>query len=270
MAEVIEPIKNRFNKRVTKISGTQFLVVDRNYSSGIQHPKHVDVTPRLSIVLSGQLKETVGQQEVFAKTASLVVKPGCTEHSNEFGPKGARVVSVELKLGEALSGELDEEFKTWRWFHGLPYASQVFSFIRTVKEKQDPQGMEASLIELLASLPRAERSINATPPDWLIRLKVQLREEFQNTIYVQDLARENGVHPVYLARVFRKFYGCSVKHYIRQLRLNHLLSELTSSQKTLVDLAFSNGFSDQSHFNRIFKSELGMSPGQFRQFVKEF
>ena len=270
MAEVIEPLKNKDRKRITKLRGAQFLVVDRRYSSGIQHPKHVDITPRLSIVLSGQLKEKVGKTEEFAKTASLVIKPGCTEHSNEFGPKGARVVSVELKLGEELSSDLAYLFKTWRWFHGLPYASEVFSFLKAVKEKQRQEDMEASLIELLASLPEVEKNKDAIPPDWLIGLEEQLRGEFQDTIYVQDLARENGVHPVYLARVFRRFYGCSVKHYIRQLRLNHLLSELSNSQKTLVDLAFSNGFADQSHFNRVFKSELGMSPGQFRQFVKEF
>ena len=101
-------------------------------------------------------------------------------------------------------------------------------------------------------------------------LEEKLRDEFEEPIYVQDLAAQIDIHPVYLARVFRRYHHCSVKDFIRKLRINKVLDGLASGQKPLVDLAISNGFSDQSHLNRVFKSELGCSPGQFRQFVKDF
>ena len=37
----------------------------------------------------------------------------------------------------------------------------------------------------------------------------------------------------------------------------------------LVDIAHLSGFSDQSHFTRIFKSLVGLSPGKYRNFVQD-
>jgi AraC family transcriptional regulator len=40
--------------------------------------------------------------------------------------------------------------------------------------------------------------------------------------------------------------------------------ELVGSEKAMSEIALAAGFSDQSHFNRSFKRETGVSPTQYR------
>jgi len=73
-----------------------------------------------------------------------------------------------------------------------------------------------------------------------------------------------GVHPSYLARTFRKFYGCTVGDYVRRLRVDYAVRELKESDKSLAEIATAAGFYDQSHFTHEFKSHLRMTPAEFR------
>ena len=73
-----------------------------------------------------------------------------------------------------------------------------------------------------------------------------------------------GVHPVHLAREFRRHFGRTVGDYIRQQRIGQACRELKKDGAPLVEIALSVGFSSQSHFTRAFKSLTGTTPSSFR------
>ena len=52
--------------------------------------------------------------------------------------------------------------------------------------------------------------------------------------------------------------------YIRQLRVEYACRQLSSSSTALAEIASAAGFSDQSHFSRTFKRQIGMTPSQYR------
>jgi len=79
------------------------------------------------------------------------------------------------------------------------------------------------------------------------------------------LAAMVNVHPVHLARSFRRFQGCTISDYVRQLRVDNARRKMMSGNVRLVDIALSSGFSDQSHFSRSFKRVTGMTPTEFRK-----
>jgi AraC family transcriptional regulator len=73
-----------------------------------------------------------------------------------------------------------------------------------------------------------------------------------------------GVHPVHLAREFRRHFGRTVGGYIRQQRIDQACRELKKDGAPLAEIALSVGFSNQSHFTRAFKSVTGTTPSSFR------
>jgi AraC family transcriptional regulator len=85
---------------------------------------------------------------------------------------------------------------------------------------------------------------------------------------VADLAAEAGVHPVYLARVFRRHHRCTIAQYVRRRRLERALHELSTSRRSLAEIAIDTGFADQAHFSRAFKAHAGLTPGQFRKLAR--
>ena len=79
-----------------------------------------------------------------------------------------------------------------------------------------------------------------------------------------EIAAQVGVHPVQLARAFRKRYRCSVGELQRRLRLEHASRQLVTTHRTLAEIALAAGFSDQAHFCRVFKAHTGLTPARFR------
>ena len=84
---------------------------------------------------------------------------------------------------------------------------------------------------------------------------------------VQVVRRRAGVHPVYLARCVRRWYGTTVGDELRRLRLGASIAMLTNSQSTVSTVAHCGGYSDEPHFCRSTQNTLGLTPRRLRQLV---
>ena len=91
-----------------------------------------------------------------------------------------------------------------------------------------------------------------------------LVEHFSETLKLTQIAAEVGVHPVYLATAFRRKFGVTVGEFVRRLRIEHACAELKKKDLPLSAIALQAGFADQSHFSKVFKSYVGMTPREYR------
>src|SRR5262249_52461237 len=98
----------------------------------------------------------------------------------------------------------------------------------------------------------------------LSRVIAFLDEHFVDSPSLSEVARAAEVHPVHLARTFRRHYRCTVGEYLRQLRVTFACRQLTQGSRPLVEIALAAGFSDQSQFSRTFKRAMGLTPAAFR------
>jgi AraC-like DNA-binding protein len=83
---------------------------------------------------------------------------------------------------------------------------------------------------------------------------------------VQKVAKNLGISPRYLQRLLEKS-GVSFTARVNELRLQRafaLLSETRDSARRISDIALDAGFSDLSHFNRLFRSRFGDTPSGVR------
>lgn len=79
-----------------------------------------------------------------------------------------------------------------------------------------------------------------------------------------ELARRLDVSVRQLERLFSMETGKSPRAYGRQIRIRMASWLLTSSDRTVADIATSCGFSDASHLGREFRKEFGESPNVYR------
>ncbi|HET6701301.1 MAG TPA: helix-turn-helix transcriptional regulator, partial [Gemmatimonadaceae bacterium] len=87
-------------------------------------------------------------------------------------------------------------------------------------------------------------------------------------VRVREIAARAGVHPVYLARRFRRFFGSSVVSYLQRGRVTRAADLIASSSLPLSTVAFEAGFADQSHLNRSFRAGTGFTPGAYAGFIR--
>jgi AraC family transcriptional regulator len=124
--------------------------------------------------------------------------------------------------------------------------------------------VEGMMLELLGVCDRQARG-NAAPPRWLRSVSDLLREHCTDPWSLADVAAEAGVHPGYLACVFRRHFGCTIGEFIRRQRISLACRALAEGDTPLADVALLAGFADQSHFTRTFKRQLGLTPAAYRK-----
>lgn len=125
---------------------------------------------------------------------------------------------------------------------------------------------EGLIFEILAEAVRSRVSTDETKsPRWLAPVGEFLHANFSESIVLEDVARIADVHPVRLARVFRRQTGGTIGEYVRRLRVEYASRRISASTDSFIEIALTTGFTDQSHFARTFKNHFGVTPGEYRK-----
>ena len=247
------------SRRVVDCAGGVRLI-EAAYAPGMRFAPHAHDRGNVSLILRGQIEETVGQDAVCATTCGVVVKPAGTVHSNRFGPDGARTLVIDTP----------DSLKDWRWFHAGPVSASALRVYRAFGEDDDSGDVGGLLTELIATIEEQVRTrfASATAPPWVTRVRDAIHDSFPRAVSVSQLAGMIGVHPIYLTRAFRARFGCAITEYVQRLRVRAAAHRLACSSEPLCDVAGATGFSDQAHFTRVFKRDTGVTPGQFRRLAR--
>ena len=245
-----------------------FRLIDYQYKPNLESPIHRDKYPRISILLSGALKESTRKEDAWGTSMSVVIKPPDIWHANQYGPKGTRIISIQSKWKDKWPDYLDASFLSrYQWFHGIRHTRATIKLLTELSHTSDQFTFEQTFINLLANLTQDLSIPKGEPPKWLSMIAQQLEDCCDQSLQVQTLARSADVHPVYLARIFRHYFNCSPKDYQHQFRMKRAIAQLTDPSP-IVQVALNNGFADQSHFSRLFKANAGMSPGNFKKLIQ--
>jgi AraC-like DNA-binding protein/ActR/RegA family two-component response regulator len=110
---------------------------------------------------------------------------------------------------------------------------------------------------------RGERFRGGLAGGALRRVRAYIDDHIGERISLDQLARQAGVSRFHFARQFRLSTGESPMGYLRRVRIERSKSILQTRETTIAEVAVRLGFSDQSHFTRIFGRLVGLSPGSF-------
>lgn len=100
--------------------------------------------------------------------------------------------------------------------------------------------------------------------DLMLRAMTFIRRSYHRDMSLEMVAREVGVHPTYLSRLFRTEAQTTYTEFLHRVRIE-ASKDLLRQGCSLVDASHLSGFSDQSYFSRVFKKLEGISPGKWRQ-----
>ena len=194
----------------------------------------------------------------------MLTKPSTADHSNRYGPVGARCLLIEACSSAASIGNV---FAQPRIFFAGVVAAVAQKIHRELRSEDSLSGimLEALLVELTTASARVSSSAHRlSRKRWLNSVRDQLEESFRCPPSLSELAAIHRVHPVYLCQEFRAVFGVNVGEFVRAVRFEWARACLVSGDRSIADVALAAGFSDQAHFSRDFKRRLGMSPRRYR------
>ena len=86
----------------------------------------------------------------------------------------------------------------------------------------------------------------------------------ESHVSLEDISNHLKITPQYAVSCFKKHMGISLMKYSKKIRIDRSKVLLMTTTKSILDIALTLGFYDQSHFSKTFKSFEGVSPSEFR------
>lgn len=86
-----------------------------------------------------------------------------------------------------------------------------------------------------------------------------------NMLCLNTIADSVSLSPNYLSALFKKNAGIGIAEYLQNLRMEKAKEQLTQTNDSIKQIAYSVGFNDPKHFSKTFKSAVGMKPNEYRK-----
>ena len=90
-----------------------------------------------------------------------------------------------------------------------------------------------------------------------------IHSNYQYQISLNDLADQLYLSTTYLSKYIKRKLGMNFVNYLNSLRLEHALSDMKTSEKSLTRIALDNGFPNTTAFSTAFKKEYDMTPSSW-------
>lgn len=244
------------------------LLTETGYRPGESLPRHHHERAYFCLVLRGGFTERTDRRSRECGPATVIFHPPGANHADRFGQRGSRCFNVELEvpwlarltedLGEIPDASLVFRRNRANWLAQHLYAEFLADTPAT------PLAIEGLALALLADVAHFDVHSPRSAPRWLDRVVEMLHAAPVASVRLGEIAAEVGIHPVHLARVFRRRYGCSIGEYARRLNLERAASALRDTRLPIGRLAYRLGYADHSHFSRSFRRATGLSPSEYR------
>ena len=243
-------------------------LTETQYPPLLAIPRHDHRHASFCYVVEGGYDETYERHDRHCRAGAMIFHPEGEHHSDRHGKSVTRMLTVEF------SDERLQRLRDVTTVLDQPIAVECVGvrrlgltllqeFSRT--DKASALALEGLVLECLAAVQRYDGPLSKGTPGWLMQVQAFLHEHFAETCALQDIATMAGVHPMHLTRQFRRQFGCSLGDYVRHLRIDAAKTRLAVQDSPIVDLAIELGFSDQSHFTRMFRHYTGLTPAAWRR-----
>ena len=228
--------------------------------------RHTHDDAHLVLLLSGRYLTSAAGGPSECTAGTLIYSPPATTHRDRFHDLDGEFMTIALPstLQARLRGGLDQGAlragrRAQAFAHGLAQACADW-------QGDDCVLAETLFDEMLDAIAVPESATHGWPA-WLARAEAWLHDHADSAADTPSLAHACDVHPVHLARVFRRRHGCTPTEYSRRLRLARAAAMLRHGPATVASIAVACGFADQAHFHRLFVRAYGMPPTAFRSAV---
>ncbi|HEY8895199.1 MAG TPA: chromate resistance protein ChrB domain-containing protein [Niastella sp.] len=138
------------------------------------------------------------------------------------------------------------------------------------KEKHTQQPFENLLLDVFNKFLKDKTGAGKKIPAWAQELKDLIQDHIDTNLSLKEISKDLSINPSYLSREFSKhFDNLSFGEYIRKQRIEKAMELMSTPTYSLTAIAYLTGFSDQSHFTRIFKKHTGLSPSEYRKKIRK-
>ncbi len=203
-------------------------------------------------------------KDVALDRVAAIVRGADTDR-HDFAPQSAGLEAIFSGLAYNIKD--DHELLNL----GMIIYDGLYSWAKHLHQVKHTQAgpVEQMLLDVYHKYLKESKSRKA--PEWAKELKEMIQDQLDTnmSLSLQQVSGELDINPAYLSREFSKYFeNLSFGEYIRKLRIEKAIHFIETSAYSLTEVAYLTGFSDQSHFTRIFKKQTGQTPMAYKKALK--
>jgi AraC-like DNA-binding protein len=131
---------------------------------------------------------------------------------------------------------------------------------------QDEEGLCAWLTKMLERQMDAIRDNRKFPNTVLLgKALAYMREHITEDVTREQVARKTGLSSSHFSRLIKEKLRRTFTDLLRQYRVDHAKELLLRTAKSLAEISFESGFSDQSYFTKVFQKHTDLTPSEYRK-----
>ncbi|MGN1124413.1 MAG: AraC family transcriptional regulator [Eubacterium sp.] len=102
-------------------------------------------------------------------------------------------------------------------------------------------------------------------PDWFTDILDKIHSPEYCSCCANDVYQLAGFSPPIVIEQFKKYTGKTVVEYLKSIKMNKACELLKNTDTPIIEISNILGYASLSHFNRIFKDCLGITPAAYRK-----
>ncbi|KAA6349708.1 Regulatory protein PchR [termite gut metagenome] len=106
-------------------------------------------------------------------------------------------------------------------------------------------------------------ALNIQDIQTIYKVKEQMLEHLETPPVIKELAVCANMSPSKLKRLFKQIFGNPIFSYYQEFRMKEAARLLKEEKLSVSDVGYGLGFTNLSHFSRVFQEHIGMKPKQY-------
>jgi AraC-like DNA-binding protein len=95
-----------------------------------------------------------------------------------------------------------------------------------------------------------------------------MRHAYQHPINLPDISAQANLSPYHFLRVHKLAYGETPHEFLTRLRIDRAKTLLARGSHNVTEACFEVGFSSLGSFSALFNQRVGLSPSEYRRYVR--
>ncbi|MCY1723012.1 AraC family transcriptional regulator [Prolixibacteraceae bacterium Z1-6] len=123
---------------------------------------------------------------------------------------------------------------------------------------------QSNAIELLTSEEYLKKRFT-TSSKRIAKIHSYLMNHYKEEIDLEKLSNLLNLAKGSLCRLFKTETGTTIFEYLNKIKVDYACNLLMDESLSIMDISFNSGFNNLSHFNKQFKKQTRLTPGEYRK-----
>lgn len=265
-----------FGVKIYRDKDCAFFEIKLGSKSSLSFKKHSHEEYSLGIVKEGETSFCYDGRISSLSANDIVFLPPALIHScnpvNTDRWKFKMLFIEKEWLRSSLEGSgLELDSAAIRYAQGQPLSSSIIDkLMANLTERASPLEKEEFILSLVQHVMENKKTclypFSEMPMLRLKQIREYINDSFLEKITLDDLENISGLKKLAVIKGFKDVFTIPPHAYQTLLRVNYAKKELKKG-RPLLEVALESGFYDQSHFIKVFKSHVGLTPHRYKSSI---